>query len=296
MRTTKSPTHYERLAKNPQTFRMLTGVTVEKFLWLKQQLKPLYKAWNENRLMKRKRRRKIGGGNQFRLCLGDKLLMTLMYYRLYTTGCFLGFVFGMDESNTGRNRNPIEKLLAQIFRIPEAKIELEENEILAIFYDGTEQPINRPKKGQKKHYSGKKKRHTIKHQIVVAKKKVPPGGEKTKERLRIVSVSKAFCGKTHDKKMYDETKVQKPPDVDGMGDQAYIGTVLVVPHKKPKKKELSEEQKAYNRKHSSERICVEHAIGKMKIWRVASEKYRHKRAAHDLMMKNIAGLHNLMFA
>jgi len=41
---------------------------------------------------------------------------------------------------------------------------------------------------------------------------------------------------------------------------------------------------------------VEHGIGKMKVWRIAAERYRNPRRCHTLMMKNIAGLHNLMFA
>jgi len=283
--------HYERIKKKPQLFRQLTGVTVEKFNELLKQLEEEYEKWNKSRLNKRKRQRKIGGGNQFKLCLADKLLLTLMYYRLYITGDFLGFIFGLDESNIGRNRKPIEEMLAKIFKIPEDKIEMQEDELLEIFFDGTEQQINRPKKKQKQYYSGKKKKHTVKYQIVVAKKK-----DTKKEKLRIISVSKKFKGKTHDKKMYDKTDVKKPPGVKGKGDQGYVGTDLEIPHKKPKNGELTTEQKKYNRKLSSERICVEHAIGKMKIWRILAEKYRHKLSSHSIVMKNVAGLQNLMFS
>ena len=40
-----------------------------------------------------------------------------MYYRLYITHEFLGFLFELDDSNVGRNINPLEPLLAQIFRV-----------------------------------------------------------------------------------------------------------------------------------------------------------------------------------
>ena len=47
---------------------------------------------------------------------------------------------------------------------------------------------------------------------------------------------------------------------------------------------------------SRRRIVAEHGIGKMKIWRIASERYRNPNRRHTLIMKNVAGLHNLMYA
>ena len=43
-------------------------------------------------------------------------------------------------------------------------------------------------------------------------------------------------------------------------------------------------------------VSAEHGIGKMKVWRVASERYRNPVSRHTLVMKNVAGLHNVMFA
>lgn len=40
----------------------------------------------------------------------------LMYCRLYITHKFLGFLFGLDDPNVGRNINPLEPLLTQVFR------------------------------------------------------------------------------------------------------------------------------------------------------------------------------------
>ena len=37
-------------------------------------------------------------------------------------------------------------------------------------------------------------------------------------------------------------------------------------------------------------------IGKMKMWRIAAERYRNPRRRHTLIIKNVAGLHNLMYA
>ena len=36
-------------------------------------------------------------------------------------------------------------------------------------------------------------------------------------------------------------------------------------------------------------------IGKMKIWRIAADRYRNPPRRHTVMMKNVAGLHNRMY-
>lgn len=285
-----------RLRKAPNTFRRLTGISPDKFDEIFIQLKPLYEDWNAKRLNRSNRKRKVGAGHVFSLSLEDRLLMLLIYYRTYVPHVFLGFLFRIDDSNVGRNINPLQPLLAKIFKIPEWRIDLSLDEIAELFFDGTEQPVNRPKKKQEKWYSGKKKRHTIKHQIVVVRKRKKLGKTKQKRKQRIASVSKAFFGKTHDKKMYEDSRTLSPPGVPRKGDTGYLGTILEIPYKKPQGKELTKKQKKSNRKFSSVRVCVEHGIGKMKIWHMAADKYRNLRPKHTIMMKNIAGLHNLMFA
>ena len=287
-----------KIKKQPLVFQRLTGITPAIFDELLSKIAPVNEAENLKRLSRPGRKRKVGGGMQFTLPLEDRLLMLLMYYRTYTTHIFLGLIFGIDGSNVGRNMNPLQPLLARIFRIPERKIEITEEEIIVAFFDGTEQPTNRPKHGQQKWYSGKKKKHTIKHQVVVVRKRKKPGNYriKQKRKVRIVAVSKPFVGRTHDKKMYEETRTVLPPKVPGKGDTAYIGTALKTPRRKPRGGELTEKQKKSNRRFSSVRVTVEHGIGKMKIWRICRDQYRNLRSKHAVMFKNVAGLHNLMFA
>jgi len=116
-----------------------------------------------------------------------------------------------------------------------------------------------------------------------------------KTRLRIKAVSKSFRGKTHDKRIYERSRTRPPDKTSKYGDNAYLGTVLIIPNKKPKGKELTKDQKEYNRIHSSLRVCVENGIGKMKIWQILSQRFRNKRKDHMIIFKNIAGLQNLMF-
>ena len=206
---------------------------------------------------------------------------------------FLSVLFNIDKGTVSRNIQEIALALTGIFRIPEHRIEISEDEVRAAFIDATEQPINRPKKKQKQSYSGKKKRHTIKHQVVVIRKKKKD--EKAKQKVRIAGVSKSAKGSVHDKKVYDRSRLVFPKGVPQTGDSGYQGTTMEVPHKKPKKGELTAEQKASNRELSKRRIVAEHGIGKMKIWRIAADKYRNPLKRHTVMMKNVAGLHNRMF-
>ena len=55
-------------------------------------------------------------------------------------------------------------------------------------------------------------------------------------------------------------------------------------------------QKAGNRRVGRKRVAVEHGIGKVQVWRIAAERRRNPRRRHTLVMKNVAGLHNRMFA
>jgi hypothetical protein len=75
-----------------------------------------------------------------------------------------------------------------------------------------------------------------------------------------------------------------------------LGTGLTTPRRTPPKGRLTPRRKAGNRRVGRKRIAVEHGIGKMKVWRAAAERWRNPRRRHTLTMKNIAGLHNRMFA
>jgi hypothetical protein len=71
---------------------------------------------------------------------------------------------------------------------------------------------------------------------------------------------------------------------------------LETPAKRPPGGRLSARQKAGNRRLARRRVAAEYGIGKMKIWRIATERYRNPLRRHTLIMKNVAGLHNLMFS
>ena len=288
--------HTERLRRSPKAFRQLTGITPAAFDRLLAELTPRHDQADARRKARPGRRRKPGAGRKHSLILADRLPMLLVYYRTYVTHAFLGFLFGVDDSAVGRNINPLQPLLAGIFRIPERRVRLDPEDIRELFFDATERPTRRPGVGQREFYSGKKKRHTIKTQVVVVRRTKPPGPGAKPRRVRIAAVCPSVPGKMHDKKLHDRSRVVAPPDAKRMGDTAYIGTPLVTPTRKPRGGQLTEDQKEENRKVSRRRVVAEHGIGKMKVWRVATERYRNPVGRHTLVMKNVAGPHNLMYA
>jgi hypothetical protein len=136
--------------------------------------------------------------------------------------------------------------------------------------------------------------------VVVVRKKKRPGrrraGRPQQRRRRVAAVSPTAPGKVHDKKVYDRTRVLVPAGAAGYGDTGYQGTALRTPVKRKPGGSLTSRQRRGNRRLSRQRIAAEHGIGKMKIWRIAAERYRNPIRRHTLILKNVAGLHNLMFS
>jgi hypothetical protein len=160
---------------------------------------------------------------------------------------------------------------------------------LEFIIDGTERPTGRPTKEpeQRAQYSGKKKRHTNKNILVTSKK--------TK---KVIVLTPTDVGSKHDKKMTDENKLEFPPGSRMLQDSGFQGfapegVAVRQPMKKPRKQELTPEQKASNREISRDRIGVEHSIGGIKISRIVREVFRNRRNGFaDLAMLVAAGLHN----
>ena len=109
-------------------------------------------------------------------------------------------------------------------------------------------------------------------------------------------MSPAFPGRAHDKKVFDRAPVRVPAGVRRPGDTAYLGTGLRVPARRPPGGALTDRQRRGNRRLARARVVAGHGIGKVKVGRIASDRYRGRRRRHTLIFKNVVGLHNLMFA
>jgi hypothetical protein len=92
-------------------------------------------------------------------------------------------------------------------------------------------------------------------------------------------VSETYRGSVHDKKIADEQDFRFDSMTTMLADLGFIGyggknVTLKMPFKKPKGKELTEEQKEQNKALSSVRVSIEHDFAHCKTWRVVKEIYR----------------------
>jgi hypothetical protein len=84
--------NYDTLSRNPSSFRRYSGLEVNEFDALYNKVQENITAYEEKRLHRLDRKRRIGAGHPFKLALRDRLLMMLMYNRLYITSSLLGYL------------------------------------------------------------------------------------------------------------------------------------------------------------------------------------------------------------
>ena len=94
-------------------------------------------------------------GRKSEIALTDRLLLTFTYLHHYPTFARLGMEFGISESYANKLYHQILDVLVKVLSLKNRKHLLECN-LQTIIIDVTEQPIERPTKGQRVYYSGKK--------------------------------------------------------------------------------------------------------------------------------------------
>lgn len=244
---------------------------------------------------KRRKRRYVTYKNSPLRTMEDKLVFILMYLRKGTTQDIFGEVFGISQPVTNKWIHVLHpclnQALAELGAVPSraaSDLQVGDEEIKVYFQDGTERPIQRPKDGeiQKTYYSGKKKRHTVKNNVVV------------NAQGRIVLLTTTCEGKKHDKKIADEAEFLLPEGSilyqdSGFQGFALEGVTILQPKKKPRGGELTAEEKETNRNIARIRIRVEHAIGGVKRYRIVKDQLRNwKQGFRDQVMETCCGLHN----
>jgi hypothetical protein len=315
----------KKLRRKPKHFHNFTGLTPGQFDELLVALELLYEQAEEERLDNPNRLRARGAGHKFNLELPERLLMSLMYFRLYITQALLGYLFDLDSSNVNREINGrMLAVLSEVLPVP-ARDEpllsdplatqatasssgkrkrkgkkigtLEEllekhPEFKELFIDATEQELPRPKDKdrRKDFYSGKRKRHTAKMQVLSTRNKL------------ILHLCRHVPGRVSDLLLLRATGVMRkiPKGVVVRVDKGYEGLEEEYPKvrvEKPRKARrahpLTVLERIYNRAMSTLRIPVEHAIGHLKKYRLLAGIYRAKKPErYDESALVIAGLHN----
>lgn len=151
-----------------------------------------------------------------------------------------------------------------------------------LIVDSCEQTRERPGENQeqKKYYSGKKKSHTFKNQLIV----LPLGKD-------IVDVIAGKLGPSSDISLFKEQQKGFEAQQKFKGDKGYVGaSSMRTPQKKQRNQELTFEQKQRNQELSSARIFVEHIIRLLKIFRVAQERFRLNPQKYEQIILTICGL------
>src|ERR1700712_1497100 len=173
--------HLKMFPKN--RIKSLFGLEPEILAQVIFQVLPVLEQNREHRLRNaptRKRRYVKGDGRPPELRPIHKLLMTLLYLRHNTSADFVGQMFGFSADSVEKNALPeVLAVLKELF--PAERWEAvkrhrqgkwEPDEVEKVIVDSFETPIPRPSDNdrQKRVYSGKKKRHTLKTQIVTDQK------------------------------------------------------------------------------------------------------------------------------
>lgn len=260
---------------SPEHFKRRFGIHRTTFKQIVKALKPEWRPTSKP-------------GAKPKLELADRVLVALEYWREYRTYFHIGSSWGVSESTvcrivhwvedhlmaSGRFRLPGKKQLVQGFGRP-----------TVVVIDVTETPIEHPQQRQRQFYSGKKKRHTLKCQVLID----PSNGK----------VICLFFGKgsRHDFKLFQASGVHLHPDTESLQDKGYQGIQKLhahsrLPIKKPKGGALTPAEKAHNRELARERIGIEHVNRRFKIFRILAERYRNRRRRYGLRCNLIAALYN----
>ena len=284
-------------------FKSFTGLSVKQFDDIYKIIESKYTKHEIKRLSyKRNRERSIGAGRRFKLLvIKDRVIMVLVYYRLYITYTLMEFLFGLDQSNVCRDIEKIESLIRECLPIPQKLYNvtkrLKNREDVEQYFPGfmaftdcSEQPIPRPKNRLRRrlYYSGKRKKHTVKHLYTTNQK-----------GLIIYKTKHKQVGRKHDYKVYKDKHPKLPNEVTSRYDLGFLGVEddypeqkSSLPIKKEKGCELMVQQKEYNRNHSAKRIVIEHTIARLKKYKIINDLFRNRLRKYDRISDIVSGLVN----
>lgn len=249
---------------------------------------------------KPKRQRAVGGGRARKLNPYQEVLLTLVYLRHNVSHSVTGEMFGVSADISERTFAEVVLLLRAVcpahrwdaqkkWTKKEPSWHPETLDLLLV--DSFETPLCRPSLPavQTKFYSGKKKRHTIKTQII------------TDKRGEVIAIEAGYPGPLSDKTLYEQSHAAgQYPQAARRADLGYQGVdEMLLPHKKKrgkageKAKALTPAQQEENRFAASERVYVEHGVRRVKAWRILRDEFRLGIGLFSLVASATVGLVHL---
>ena len=116
---------------------------------------------------------------------------------------------------------------------------------------------------------------------------------------KILYKTRCKAGHNHDYKIYKANHPVTPKEVENVFDLGFLGVekdfpeqTSSLPFKKKRSKPLSVEEKEYNRIHARARVGVEHAICKIKKFRIMADVFRNRLKKYNKISDIVTGLVN----
>lgn len=310
-----------KLRRKPRQFRAFTGVTIPEFDQILEQVAPAYEADQQRRRNRGNRQGPTIGGRPFTLAVPERLLMGLMYLRLYVGQNLLAYLFDLDQSNVCRElHDRLLPILLEVLPVPLRDAPLRHlaqepsddpntvpsrpkrrintlaellkayPEIEEVLLDATEQSVPQPedKVERKRRYSGKQQDHTIKTQIVATRK-------------LILHVFGGLPGCVSDQMLLGASGVIRavPAPVKIRLDKGYEGTdkrhpdrCVQQPIKGQRNHPVTVLGRAYNYFLSTQRIYVEHHFARLQQFGILGQLYRGRFEKHEDVFCIVSGLLN----
>lgn len=255
-----------------------------------------------------------------------RLTALLMYLRTHITQALAGLLFGLAQEDLSRDLRRLLPLIQRFLPCPTVwtapaeaatTADTDPSDRLVIpegqcaLVDATEQRVQRPQDTtqQAAYYSGKKKGHTLKTQLVCD------------DAHRILAISEAVPGAMHDKALADhvDTGARLPTDREVLCDKGYQGlekgveqqTIVdavngatatirrvrvLTPVKKPHKRDLGEADVVHNHMLGRIRVRIEHCIGWVKNWAIMTTRFRCSHTIYTAVMQTVCGMVNAQTA
>ena len=168
-------------------------------------LPPLVEKRHAQQEAKKNRQRAVGGGRRRKLLPSQEVLLTLVYLRHNVSHAVCGQMFSVSADISENSFHEVIALLRDV--CPADRWEAEKkwtkkepswhpDTLDLVLVDSFETPISRPSLPdmQRKFYSGKKKRHTTKTQII------------TNKHGEVLAIEPGYPGPLSDKKLYCRTR------------------------------------------------------------------------------------------
>ena len=104
-------------------------------------------------------------------------------------------------------------------------------------------------------------------------------------------------GKRHDFRLFKESKVRWTKETWGLTDSGYTGIKKIqktsrLPKRRSKNRPLTRAEKKENRTIAFERVLNENVIGRLKRFKILTDRYRNRRKRYGLRFNLIAGIYN----